>query len=430
MTLMECLRDATRHEHRRVELLPFASALATGALPLESYVAFLDAFRVVHSSLEQAMAACGQPLVRSIWDESWRLAPRLEQDVAYFKLRKIQKSLVISLRANLMAQRIRQRTEEDPLSLLGYLYVLLGATLGGAILKTQIAQTFALEGPDGLAYVSTHGDDAGSPWPHFRKQMNGLALGKSERQRIVDAANEAFTSIAQIVEALYPLEMSDSRVLAQTLNAEAGRHHVPLDEREIQAALQAGERSLARFPYYRLRYGARGERFTRSDSAWLVTLAAHEPAMIYKQMTWLGHVLSARGMPQWMLENHLEVLHESLVGAVPENTSTYDKLLRAAELLRMARRKHVSDDVMAACESSFRRAVGEEWSQKLPEAGMLLAGAVADEKQGVKLALSSVESWMVDAHRFPAHWIVAVHKTIQLARDHGGAACRDSAKKG
>jgi heme oxygenase len=416
--LMDRLRDATSEEHRRVELLPFAAALAVSELPLDSYVAFLDALCIVHSSLEEAMASTEHPVIRAIWEEPLRQTPRLQRDLDYFAPRKLAKSPIVSIRAQLVAQRIRQRAEEDPLSVLGYAYVLAGATLGGKTLKAQVVHSFGLEDSNGLAYLSSHEDEPGSPWGRFRRRMNAAPIDEKEQERIVNAAKEAFVVVGQIVEAVYPFDATNSRMLAHTLNFEAGRHAVPVDENELRAALRAGERTWHRFPYYKCRYGARGARFTSSDSAWLVTLAEHEQAIINKQISWLGHVLSARGMPQWLLESHLVMLHEALVSAVPTKAPHYDKLLRAAGMLAEGRRKQVSDDVMAACGAAFGQYVGDEWSKKLPEAGQLLAAAVADEKQGIKLAVPSLETWMADDKRFPKHWIDAVRATIQMAREN------------
>jgi len=417
IAIMDRLRDATRFEHRRVELLPFVAALAASKLPLESYVAFLDALHVVHSSLQQAMTSSQHVVLRAIWDDSLRQLPRLQCDIDFFRPQQLIKSPVVSIRALLAAQRIRQRADEDPLSLLGCLYVLTGATLGGTILKTGIARHFNLEGSNGLAYLSSH-DDQPSAWGQFRSRMNAAPMDASEQLRIIDAANETFAFIAQIVEALYPFEVTEARTLARTLNWEAGRHAVPRDEREIHAALRAGERTRCRFSYYKWRYGLRGERFIRSDSAWLVTLANEDLATIEKQIKWLGEVLSSRGMPQWMLENHLRDLHEALVVAVPENAATYERLLYAADMLGRMRRKYVSDEMMETCAITFDGYVGKEWSQKLPEAGYLLAAAVADEMQGIALALPSVEAWMVDESRFPEFWIEAVRMTIRMAREN------------
>src|SRR4051812_16513914 len=106
-----------------------------------------------------------------------------------------------------------------------------------------------------------------------------------------------------------------SRPAVAALNPEAGNHAVTTDPRELGAAIRVGERTRERFVYYERRYGERGRRFTHSDSAWIVTLAGNPPAVVERQLRWLGSLLAARGMPRWLLEVHLEGLHAQLVTA-------------------------------------------------------------------------------------------------------------------
>lgn len=206
------------------------------------------------------------------------------------------------------------------------------------------------------------------------------------------------------------------RQLLTTLNSEAGDHLVCRESRELQAALRAGDRSRARFPYYERRYGERGRRFTRSDSAWLVALAEQEPAVIAEQITWLARVLAARGMPRWLLETHLEVLHVELISAVPGKAIVYASLRGAARLLRDERLRHLDESLFPAATSAFAARVGAEWDRHLPETGAMLVAAVADELAGVPRAVSSVVRWMTDPSLFPPRWIEAVTATIAGAR--------------
>jgi len=204
--------------------------------------------------------------------------------------------------------------------------------------------------------------------------------------------------------------------LLHALNPEAGVHPICHDPRELEAALRAGERSWQRFPYYERRYAQRGQRFTRSDSAWLVALSEREPAVVDEQVAWLGMVLASRGMPRWMLELHLEVLHAELVAAVPGREHSYARLLGAAERLREQRLAHLDEAVLVALSTAFARQVGDEWDRRLPETGALLAAAVADERAGIAQAVPSLADWMTDSSRFPKRWIAAVQATLAQAR--------------
>lgn len=208
------------------------------------------------------------------------------------------------------------------------------------------------------------------------------------------------------------------------LNFEAGTHAVPDDPRELAAALRAGERSWARFPYYAARYGDRGRRFTRSDSAWLATLAGYDVAVVEQRVLWLGVVLAARGMPQWLLELHLEVLHDALCAELPARRDDYATLLAGARALRTLRETYLGVGTLVAHTNSFAARVGPEWNARLPETGGLIAAAVADEAAGIARAVTSLVSWLTEPSRFQAPWIAAVEETLKEARMQVQAATR------
>lgn len=203
---------------------------------------------------------------------------------------------------------------------------------------------------------------------------------------------------------------------ASLINPEAGSHPVTADPREVAASVAAGERSWREFPYYQARYGERGRLFGHSDSAWLSLIAAREQPQVNAEVRWLGEVLSSRGMPQWLLERHLEFLHAELSAAVPEKREQYGRLLRAVDMLRDQRRAQIREQDFIALAEQFRRATGAEWSARLPNMGPLLVSAVADEAAGIAQAVPQLESWATDPSRFPAEWIAAVRATFQAAR--------------
>src|SRR5690242_2051596 len=129
--------------------------------------------------------------------------------------------------------------------------------------------------------------------------------------------------------------MPSSRPLssATAVNPLAGHHVVTADPRELAASERAGDRSWSAWTYYARRYGERGRQFTRSDSAWIATLAGEPAAVVEQQIRWLGGLLATRGMPRLLLEEHLRMLHDELVSAVPERASDYQLLRDAADSL-------------------------------------------------------------------------------------------------
>lgn len=414
---MEKLRAETRDQHVRVEALPFFKALLAAELPLEGYVGLLRAMAIVHEALEGAIIQSPSPVLAAVWDDDLRRLPLIRRDLEHFEKQELPHLPAPTMSALVLAGQIRLRAASDPDSLLGYLYVLQGSALGGLVLRAHVARAFGLDGGKGLAYLSSFDRATRAHWERFGQRMNNSLADPALLDRVSEAAREAFEGIGEIVEHLFPVVDQPPRNPVSLLNREAGSHPVTLDPREIEAALRAGERSWQAFPYFELRYGARGRRFTRSDSAWIVTLTNHAQAVVDRHIRWLGGLLAARGMPQLLLEQHLEGLHAELVRAVPEKRAAYDTLLKAAHMLRDTRRAHIGDDVMLRLSSIFEAQAGVEWSGRLKGAGLLLVASVADEQAGITNAVASLESWMLDPARFPDTWIKAVRMTIRKARE-------------
>lgn len=211
------------------------------------------------------------------------------------------------------------------------------------------------------------------------------------------------------------------RPAVAAINPEAGNHPVPDDPRELDACLRAADACWKRFPYYDARYGERGRRFAASDGAWLGILPEFAPAQVLKHVQWLGRVLSSRGMPTLLLQEHLEIMFDELVRAVPARCTRYEALVGAAEALRDERCLRVGDDDRRTLAEGFRAAVGAPWRDRIPDAADVIVAAVADELNGHQNALSSVRTWMTDPARFPPEWIEAVEALIERAYAVGQA---------
>lgn len=206
------------------------------------------------------------------------------------------------------------------------------------------------------------------------------------------------------------------------LNPEAGDHAVTREPRELEAVKRASERSWQEFPYYGMRYGERGQRFGLSDGAWLVTLCDARPDVALEQIHWLGSTLSSRGMPQFLLETHLEFLREELAQSVPDRRPRYQRLRQYAEALRGQRQSRIPEPEFQSLAAAFESRAGQSF--KLPGMGEILVSAVADEAAGVERAVSSLEPWACDPARFPEPWIEAVRSTIEEARAQAGRTRR------
>ena len=426
LTLMEELKAATFPAHARLQTAPFFPALAACQLPLESYVGQLRALAAIHGVLEPSLAGCADARVASVWQADMRKVPQLQQDLRYFEPRAVADLREAAEATLKTVEHLRLHSLEQPLALLGWLYVLEGSTLGAQVLRSIYARAFLLTGEEGLAYLHPYGKAVHIRWAEYQQRMNALRLSAEERAQIIAAANEFFARLEAVFLALYPFTPESKTLTVAAINPEAGRHAVPADAREVEAALRAADLCWQRFPYFEARYGERGLRFARSDAAWQATLYQYEPAQISQQVRWLGRVLAGRGMPTLLLQDQLEILVRELSAALPEKKSAYEKLLPAAAELPALRRRHLSDETIQAIAAGFDRAAGPEWSARFPRTGELLACAVADELAGSPLAVESLRPWFTDAARFPAAWLTAVTSALAQARSGAGANPRPS----
>lgn len=386
--------DALVSAHlRRTAKLPFSLALAEGTLPRASYGGLLRAMVLLEAMLERDASETPRSAL-------------IERDLATLGLPEEPDTPGVLLRAALLAQDLQSATQVPGWSAAAR-FAIAASEIGQSSFRAGVGQTLGL-GDDGMRYLSSLRVPVG-----WRESVGEHA---ANHPGLLRTTGEVLQGIADMLETLYPLPSNRLRELTHILNAEAGNHAIPDDLREVQAALRAGETSLRAFPYYVERYGERGRRFTHSDSVWLVTLSDVSQPLVHQQTGWLGRVLASRGMPRWLLALHLDTLHDELVAALPERRDDYIKLHHAAERLHTQRRALLNDDALLALERRFDAQVDPEWQQRLPRTGALLGAAVADEYDGIKRAVTSLEAWFTDADMFPPIWIAAVQTTLAEAR--------------
>ncbi|TVP44732.1 MAG: hypothetical protein EA350_10920 [Gemmatimonadales bacterium] len=428
--------------HRQLEATPFFVALAGGTAPekeeaaadLRSYAGHLEAMRIIYRALETLRPA---PVPFPL--------PALDEDLAFLGERLPLPGAgghapVARVRAQLLAHHLRVLAHRDSRALLGAAYVLEGAGLGARILhpravdlltdstgdapgsvggsrsRVRAASGGRAGGASWLAALASRGTVA---WQGVLQELEAAEGDPALEEEITGVARDTFGHLASVARALHPLQDVPERdregLVVRELNPLAGVHPVPREAEVLDAALRAGERSWAAWPYYEARYGERGRAFTRSDSAWLVTLASLPRERALEQILWLADLLSHRGMPRMLMEEHLRVLHEEL-SVVEGGEDAWDLLLRAADLLEGRRLAVLSDREIEGVERRFRARVPAEVTRRLPGAGRLLAAALADEADGLPAAVEALETWLANPDLFPEAWVAEVERTIRAVR--------------
>ncbi|WP_319575812.1 biliverdin-producing heme oxygenase [uncultured Desulfobacter sp.] len=409
--VMVRLKTETSAYHAKFESLPYFESLIAHQLPLACYVNQLRGLSIIHSVLETEIANTDSEIVAAVWEDGLRKLPLLKEDLDFFKPRVIPDDRTVVDAALAMTQHIRLRQVENPVSLLGYLYVLEGSTLGNSMHQPDIIQTFCLGGLNGCAYYTSYADKVRDNWNRFTEKMNQALDDPSLHDNVIESAHEAFAGLKTLYEALYPLTPGDTHITR--INPEAGNHPMPEDEREIEAALAASQKAWDSFTYYRECFGERGKRFSDSDICWLATLHQFDADTVKKQVDWLSRLLAGRGMPTVMMEYTLKCLHQSLVAAIPENEDRYAVFLTVADELRRQRTRRLPETQQKIIIEEFENQVGSKLSRMNTNVPQLILSALIDEENGFEGASSILEKWYTDRDCFSEKWIKAVNHTIK-----------------
>jgi heme oxygenase len=417
MLVSERIEQASQLCRARLEGVPFLFELRRGRVTREGYIAFLRAVRRIVVAIEDEVVHARSPPIAALVPKGERAAPLLDRDLWALDPEPHRILCDAELRAVAVAADLVVGAGRSPGRLVGFVYVLARVRLALHGLHAPVACALGLVKPDGLAFVGRGGAASTATWHAFQRRLDAAAGSANvDVEAAIGAASELFTALVHILEGLPPYAPPATALHAKDLNPAAGNHPVTSDVRELDAALRAGQRTWDAYPYYAQRYPERGRQFTRSDSAWLATLARSPQAVVDAQIGWLSRVLAARGMPRRLLEVHLFALHDELRRAVPAAAKDYAKLEVAALGLALSRRSIVSDERLMALSRAFDVEVGPELARALPRAGELAVAAAADEHVGIPGAVESLLAWLADPARFPPVWIQAVEGAVAVVR--------------
>jgi heme oxygenase len=412
---MQKLKDNTKEYHSRIESLPYFKTLADHQLPLECYVNQLRALSILHGVLERELAVSSDEKISSVWSDELRKFPLLEKDLLFFKPRMILNTHASIGIAQSMAEKIRIRSVENPFTLLGYLYVFEGSTLGNLMHQPDISASFYLPELNGCFYYSSYQGQVHPHWRKFSEKMNLVLADPLSHEPIIEAAHEAFVGLESLYTALASLDKKEKSFHITRINPEAGNHPIPENENEIQASLKASDRGWSEFPYFEKRYGERGKRFSDSDACWLAAIAVLDQEPLQIQIDWICRVLATRGMPSITLEKTLEYLSEELTRTIPGNSNIYLKLKASADILKKRRSGWVNEKEFNSLGADFEKLAGLKKDYPYKNTGKLIASAVIDEKNGLEGAIDVLKKWLTDKERFSEEWIFAVNETIKKA---------------
>ena len=184
-TLLEALRTGTALLHVALEKrLPFFSE----RLDADWYERLLRAYYGFYAPMEAALYDIG--LIPEGFDTVLRVkTPTLLNDLRALGLGD---TAICALR-----RCDTLPTFDTPEACLGALYVLEGATLGGQVLRREMALRLNVDADNGGAFLNVYGAETGRRWKDFLDYLGRQPLDACAKQRAVEAARSTFSCFEQ-----------------------------------------------------------------------------------------------------------------------------------------------------------------------------------------------------------------------------------------
>jgi len=189
--LSVAMRDGSAAEHREAEGSEFVERLVAGELAVEGYVEYLVRLRTVYAALESVgQMLRNDPIAGGFIDSDLDRVAAINADLAYWAPEGAPS--VVSPAADAYAARILASAQWGGLYIAHHYTRYLGDLSGGQVIGKVLSRTFELDGRGVDFYEFT---EIPKPKPYkdaYRLRLDGLALERADKDRVVDEVKVAF----------------------------------------------------------------------------------------------------------------------------------------------------------------------------------------------------------------------------------------------
>jgi len=180
------LKDSTADLHRHVES-KMSGVLFSADLTPEAYLQVLENMRIAYTSMENAVSLV--PDCRDMMSERSKIA-LLDNDISF--LEKITQSSGIKTSAGFDFSRV---TEANAW---GLLYVMEGATLGGAFICKRLDDHPWINHAC-LNFFASYGSERGAKWKSFQAALEEfISENPEQNEEVIDGAFMAFRQMDKL----------------------------------------------------------------------------------------------------------------------------------------------------------------------------------------------------------------------------------------
>jgi len=194
-TIMDTLKSATAEQHQAAEHRRLQRDLVAGRISTRVYTDWLGQMLLLHGAVWDGVTGRRQdtPELREVVRDEGRHVANLRADLAALGA---DPDAVTPLPATARAREaIASAAAADPLTLLGYNYVLEGSMNGNRFIARALGRT--LPAP-ATAYLDPYGEEQRAVWAGYRERMNAQTIEAATADRVIAAARAMFAFITAL----------------------------------------------------------------------------------------------------------------------------------------------------------------------------------------------------------------------------------------
>ncbi len=195
--LSQRIREAMQSIHDRIEQLPVSLAMANGSISKDSYVALLEQLLLIHKVLENHYS---HPCLAAFISPGVYRTQALERDLATLGGFVAPQPWAITSE---MIQHINHVAKEQPLQILGMLYVMEGSRMGSMVLFKPLAKALKIPPTvgNGLDYHIEGIAERPQQWLRFKTAFNSTSWKADEEITLVNATQATMSMLFALYEA-------------------------------------------------------------------------------------------------------------------------------------------------------------------------------------------------------------------------------------
>lgn len=196
--VLHSLRNATHAAHVRINHHPFLSGLTKPGYPIEKYRSLLSTYFHVYGSVERQIDGYSRGNAMPFtYGAARKKLPWLEADLHYLGI-DLQSAAVAGPAGNPVTYEPMVGVFEDIGALIGTLYAIEGATLGGQVISRHLQATLGLTASAGARFFNGYGDTVSTQqhWQEFCHFANSIA----DHPQLVRSAQQAAVRMFELIE--------------------------------------------------------------------------------------------------------------------------------------------------------------------------------------------------------------------------------------